>query len=360
MALISWILYTEKAVGMNHPSLADVVNRPLRDFLIAVGIDPDSDITAASLPGGAVAWADVTGKPTTISGFGITDAYTNTQVDTLLAAKAALASPALTGNPTAPTQAALDNSTKIATTAYVDAAVAAGAGAGGTDLRDEVRVFRNAATTTGTIGLAAVTTAGTATAGTVANTNVLTRQQRIQYVGTTFSGSQCSLRTGSQTPFYPAAGFELYFVFAQESNINSGRGFIGLTTSTNLLTVDPSSVVDTIGLGYDQADSSAGNWQFMRNDGAGTATKVDTGVARDATSLYMLKIVTVDGTSYDVELKNLSTGASVFSATYTTDLPTTTNGLRLFMGLINEVGTGGTAPKFDFINFRGFIGPAIP
>ena len=40
-----------------------------------------------------------------------------------LALKAALASPALTGSPTAPTQSASDNSTKIATTAYADAAV---------------------------------------------------------------------------------------------------------------------------------------------------------------------------------------------------------------------------------------------
>lgn len=39
---------------------------------------------------------------------------------------APLASPALTGNPTAPTQTAGDNSTKLATTAYADTAVAAG------------------------------------------------------------------------------------------------------------------------------------------------------------------------------------------------------------------------------------------
>lgn len=39
-----------------------------------------------------------------------------------LAAKAPLASPALTGAPTAPTASAADNSTKLATTAYVDAA----------------------------------------------------------------------------------------------------------------------------------------------------------------------------------------------------------------------------------------------
>ena len=44
-------------------------------------------------------------------------------VDTALAAKAPLASPALTGNPTAPTQTAGNNSTRIATTAFVKTAV---------------------------------------------------------------------------------------------------------------------------------------------------------------------------------------------------------------------------------------------
>ena len=42
-----------------------------------------------------------------------------------LGAKAALASPAFTGTPTAPTVAALNNSTQVATTAYVDAATSA-------------------------------------------------------------------------------------------------------------------------------------------------------------------------------------------------------------------------------------------
>ena len=46
-------------------------------------------------------------------------------IQTQMNLKAPLASPALTGNPTAPTQLALDNSTKLATTAYVETAVAA-------------------------------------------------------------------------------------------------------------------------------------------------------------------------------------------------------------------------------------------
>ena len=45
-------------------------------------------------------------------------------IQTQLDLKAALASPALTGDPTAPTQSASDNSTKLATTAYVDGQVA--------------------------------------------------------------------------------------------------------------------------------------------------------------------------------------------------------------------------------------------
>jgi hypothetical protein len=48
----------------------------------------------------------------------------STATQSALDLKAPLASPALTGTPTAPTQAAGDNSTKIATTAYADAKVA--------------------------------------------------------------------------------------------------------------------------------------------------------------------------------------------------------------------------------------------
>jgi len=49
----------------------------------------------------------------------------STAQQTALDLKAPLSSPALTGNPTAPTQSAGDNSTKVATTAYADAAIAA-------------------------------------------------------------------------------------------------------------------------------------------------------------------------------------------------------------------------------------------
>ena len=72
---------------------------------------------------------DVSGSGTTSIAVTIADDshnHTIANVDNLqtsLDAKAPLASPDLTGNPTAPTQSASDNSTKIATTAYADTAV---------------------------------------------------------------------------------------------------------------------------------------------------------------------------------------------------------------------------------------------
>ena len=65
---------------------------------------------AADIP--ALDWSKIaTGKPTTLTGYGITDA-------------APSASPTLTGDPKAPTPAAGDNDTSIATTAFVQTAIA--------------------------------------------------------------------------------------------------------------------------------------------------------------------------------------------------------------------------------------------
>lgn len=79
---------------------------------------------------GETAWL-IAGQVSAAANVSITDSgayYTGTEAETALqevgaslALKAPLASPALTGSPTAPTQSAGDNSTKIATTAYVDA-----------------------------------------------------------------------------------------------------------------------------------------------------------------------------------------------------------------------------------------------
>ena len=65
-------------------------------------------------------WASITGKPTTFAPSTHTHVMSSiTDLAAALALKANLASPALTGTPTAPTAAAADNDTQIATTAFV-------------------------------------------------------------------------------------------------------------------------------------------------------------------------------------------------------------------------------------------------
>ena len=77
-------------------------------------------------------------------------------------------------------------------------------------------------------------------------------------------------------------------------------------------------------MGYDAADSSAGNWQFMRNDGVGVATRVDlgTGAARNLIDGYdLVMFVKPNSAELFVRIVNLQTGAVVLDTSYTTDIP---------------------------------------
>lgn len=86
--------------------------------------DNDGKVDAAEAAD-SVPWTGVTGKPTSFTP--ATHSHTIAQVtglQTALDAKASLASPALSGTPTAPTAATGTNTTQIASTAFVQAAVA--------------------------------------------------------------------------------------------------------------------------------------------------------------------------------------------------------------------------------------------
>lgn len=85
-----------------------------------------STITGSNLTSNRVLISNSSGKvavsAVTSTELGYLDGVTSA-IQTQLNAKAPLASPALTGNPTAPTQAAGNNSTRIATTAFVTTAI---------------------------------------------------------------------------------------------------------------------------------------------------------------------------------------------------------------------------------------------
>lgn len=108
----------------------------------------DGQLLAAvqRLVANANTWASITAKPSTLAGFGITDAFNKTETSTTiqaaiaahfattvtnaLALKAPLQSPPLTGTPTAPTASAGDSSTQVANTAFVQTALASALPAG--------------------------------------------------------------------------------------------------------------------------------------------------------------------------------------------------------------------------------------
>ena len=87
--------------------------------------DNDGKVDAAEVAD-AAPWAGITGKPTSFTPSSHSHSIAQvTGLQTALDAKAPLASPALTGSPTAPTATAGTNTTQIATTAFVASAIGA-------------------------------------------------------------------------------------------------------------------------------------------------------------------------------------------------------------------------------------------
>jgi hypothetical protein len=138
---------------------------------------------------------------------------------------------------------------------------------------------------------------------------------------------------------------------ATGGTVASRRLFAGVAGATAAPTdVNPSTLTDILGYGYDSADA---NWQCLRNDNAGAATKVDTGVARpavDRAGLWAVQIfVPPGGTEARMQLVNEATGTVVHEATFTTDIPAaaTAIGPRAYHSV------GGTSSVVGLTLFRG-------
>ena len=110
-------------------SLLDDTDAAAARSTLGLGSAATSDSTAFAAASHSHAIADVTGLQTALDGkASATHAHAISDVtglQTALDAKAALASPTFTGTPAAPTAAAGTNTTQIATTAFVQAAVSA-------------------------------------------------------------------------------------------------------------------------------------------------------------------------------------------------------------------------------------------
>jgi hypothetical protein len=194
------------------------------------------------------------------------------------------------------------------------------------------------------------TTAPTQWGGTLTTATTMSLQQTIassspwqatarkRFASAATAGSGSGMRTAYVQWFRGnAAGYGGFFFrsqIGQNLNVNGAQVFHGLCGSTAVLATTAGSVaalLNMIGMGYDTTDASSGNWWLFRNDGSGTATKVDLGAnaARGTTHGYDLIIYCPPGAATEIFVRvvNLHTNVVVLDTSYTTDLPAVNVGM---------------------------------
>lgn len=149
-----------------------------------------------------------------------------------------------------------------------------------------------AGSTISVIGMGSVTASGTATTRTPGTSSLFSATRRIGYV---LASAAINLATGWN---FGANNFERGnvvgvggFVFVARFGFNAltsgNRCFVGMGASA-IGTGDPSASTSMVGVGFDAADALA--FQFMTNDGAGTATRVATGITAATDLLYEVRV----------------------------------------------------------------------
>ena len=204
---------------------------------------------------------------------------------------------------------------------------------------------------------------GTATAENVATGSLYNYMRRRSWRITTASTSAAAGIRGGALQFTVGStsaglgGFYLVWRWGPATGVTnaSHRAFVGMRNAITAPTdVNPSSLTNICGMGYDSADT---NIQLMHNDGSGAATKIDLGASfpkpnTDLTSVYEVALFARPGTTQALsyEVTNLVSGA-VASGTVTTDLPSTST-------LINPYGymsVGGVSSVIGFATMGLYI-----
>jgi len=184
---------------------------------------------------------------------------------------------------------------------------------------------------------------GTVTATTPAPGTVVTKSKRIVFTAAASAAAVVGTRVGTPHSAPGGVGSMLaMFTFGIERGIPlpSHRLFVGFRDQNTAPTaVDPSTLMNMFGIGYDAADA---NFQFFNNDSTGVATKTNLGAAWPKPALnndtmYEL-ILYQPWTLQEINwlLINLNTGAAA-TGTVNADLPTTA-AVPMFLTMYASVG----------------------
>jgi hypothetical protein len=191
-----------------------------------------------------------------------------------------------------------------------------------------------------------LTATGTATAYTVANTSRIAAIPAVEALVTSGGSSNVAGFRINALPFRlgQIGGVGLLYVRTLVRNATGGatattRGFFGLRgVSAAPTDVNPSTLTNIVGLGWDSGDA---NLSIIYNDGSGTASKLNLGAdfprpTADRSQAWDFTILS-DGTNVYWAVISLANGATA-SGTLTTDLPAA-NTLITFNSYISVGGT---------------------
>lgn len=176
---------------------------------------------------------------------------------------------------------------------------------------------------------ATLTAVGTAGTGSY-NTATLAQQlRRIEYTATASASAVVGWRAGTGSwgwSVNSTAGLGGFYYRTRVSVLTgvipSQRLFAGVANVATITDVEPSSLINILGFGFDSADA---NIQFMHNDNAGTATKVNTGIAvptTDRSHVYDIGIYCAPGsTTIYFFIEELVSGATYSNSISSADIP---------------------------------------
>lgn len=316
----------------------------------------------------APVFANVTSKPTTVSGYGITDAVTTSGAQTVAGAKT-LSDPLIltgqTSDPSSPADGTVWHDSQIDT---VKAVV-------GTRTRDLLADIvnsgamawkaSNGANAMTTFGYAVPTATGTATAASIATTSKHTMFPRLEYLVTVAATTAVAGFRGSSVVTVGGAsaklgGFRCAIVWGPATGVatSTNRAAVGLRPAAAPTDVEPSSLTNGVWMGWDAADT---NVQIMHNDGSGTATKIDLGSnfavpTSDRTSVYKLELFSPKGTTQSVQYRVTDmVNGYVAQGTISTNLPSTTT----LIAPVGGMSVGGTSSVIGVALMSMYLDPLL-
>jgi hypothetical protein len=214
----------------------------------------------------------------------------------------------------------------------------------------------NGNATTSTVIGQAFATAGTATTRSVSSASFFGSFRRLGYVTAGTAGSSAGIRVTAAQYFrgsVPRIGgfhFIARFGVSDAATVATSRLFVGLTSTTTVIgNVQPSTLLNIIGIGADSGDA---NLQIMHNDGVGSATKIDLGASFPSktlsTNMYEISIFCApNGTTVYYEVSDLTSDIKV-TGSLSTDLPAATQLLAYQLWRSN--GTTALAAGLDIVS----------